>query len=70
MKSDMATAIYRIIRQGDGWAVKHGGDATPPYSTREAAFEAAVLPASNAIKAGDTVKIEVEASAKDESTLG
>jgi hypothetical protein len=66
----MGIAAYRILRRGDGWSVQQGNDVTDPYATREAAFEAALGPASNAIKAGDEVKIEVDAPRKDEPALG
>lgn len=66
----MAVASYRISRHGDGWAVRHGKDTSQSYSTREAAFEAALGPASNAIKAGDAVKIEVDEPRDSEAALG
>jgi hypothetical protein len=66
----MATASYRIVRQKDGWAVRHGAEISQAYSTREAAFEAAIPPASNAIKSGDAVAIEVDAPDKNEPALG
>jgi len=65
----MTKALYRIVRRKDGWSVHHDNSVSPPYSTREAAFEAAVMPASNAIKAGAAVTIEVEPPAKDEAAL-
>ena len=66
----MGLASYRIVHRDDGWSVKHGQDVTAPFATREAAFEATWGPASNAIKAGDAVKIEVDAPGRDEPALG
>lgn len=66
----MTTITYRVYRHGDGWSVKQGSEITQAYSTREAAFEAAVVPASNAIKEGLAVKIEVDAPPKTEPALG
>jgi hypothetical protein len=66
----MAKAAYKIVRHEDGWAVQHDHDISQAYATREAAFEAAVAPASNAIKTGSAVSIEVEEPGKDEPALG
>src|ERR1051326_5379397 len=54
-RSRMKSAAYRIVPFEDGWGVAHDGKTTGPYETKEAAFEAAVLPASNAIKLGYAV---------------
>jgi hypothetical protein len=66
----MALASYRIVHREDGWAVKHDRDLAPPFATRAFAFEAALGPASNAIEAGDVVRIEVDATREDEPALG
>jgi hypothetical protein len=42
-----------------GYAVEHDGEIEGSYATREAAFEAIVAPASNAIKDGLSVAIEI-----------
>jgi hypothetical protein len=63
-------AIYKIGHHGTGWGVEHDGEMTGPYETREAAFEAAIGPASNALKLGYGVSITVEPSAKHEPALG
>lgn len=67
----MTMASYRIYQTGDGWSVKDG-NATPQmtYATREAAFEIAIASASNAIKQGYAVKIDVEAPQKNEPAIG
>jgi Uncharacterized protein conserved in bacteria (DUF2188) len=66
----MRSAAYKIDRHKDGWGVEHDGQVTGPYETKEAAFEAAVGPASNAIKQGYSVSITVEGSGRREAALG
>jgi hypothetical protein len=66
----MKTAAYKIDRHPDGWGVEHDGRVTATYDTKEAAFEAAVLPASNAIKLGYAVSITVAGSQGQEPALG
>jgi hypothetical protein len=55
----MATASYKVIRQGPSWAVEHDGKVGGEYATKEAAFEAIAGVASNAIKDGHEVRIHV-----------
>jgi hypothetical protein len=66
----MKSATYKVIAHRGSWAVEHDGEVTGPYDTREAAFEAAVGPASNSIKLGYAVSLSVEAPAKGASALG
>jgi len=66
----MAVAAYRVIAAREGWAVEHDGEQSGGYKTKEAAFEATIGPASNAIRAGHAVTITVEGSSKDEPNLG
>jgi hypothetical protein len=66
----MGQAVYKIVEVKDGWGVSHEGAISGSYSTREAAFEAAVGPASNAIKDGHTVQITVEGKPAGEAALG
>jgi hypothetical protein len=57
----MARVYYSIVRMnGSGWAIRHDGKLTGGYATKEAAFEAAVAPASDAVKEGHAVTISVE----------
>jgi hypothetical protein len=65
----MGGAIYRVVRYQDGWGVEHDGGVAGPYVSKEAAFEAAVGPATNAIKLGDEVDIRVPGGDRG-STLG
>jgi hypothetical protein len=57
----MAEAVYQIEKSGSGWIVKHDGDTSIEYATREAAFEAAVPTASLAIKQGYSVMLIIPA---------
>ncbi len=66
----MKSAAYRIGQHPAGWGVEHDGKVTGTYDTKEAAFEAALGPASNAIKLGYEVSITVEGSEASEPALG
>jgi hypothetical protein len=66
----MGIASYKIVPNQDGWGVDHDGRITGSYATKEAAFEAAVAPASNAIKQGHEVRIVVAGSSGDAPALG
>jgi hypothetical protein len=65
----MARVTYRIIPHQGGWGVDHDGGIAGPYVNKEAALEAAVGPAMNAIKLGDEVRIMVPGS-EGEPMLG
>ncbi len=66
----MKSAAYRIGHHPGGWGLEHDGEVTGTYDTKEAAFEAALGPASNAIKLGYAVSITVEGSEPREPSLG
>jgi hypothetical protein len=70
MRLAMAEAVYKIVAHNGGWGVLHDGSVSGDYITKEAAFEAVVGPASNAIKMGQTVTITVEGSDRGEPSLG
>ncbi|HZP79485.1 MAG TPA: DUF2188 domain-containing protein [Pseudolabrys sp.] len=55
----MSVAAYEVVSKGGGWAIKEQGGTKGDYATKEAAFEAIVIAASNAIKSGDEVQISV-----------
>ncbi|MCK0196944.1 DUF2188 domain-containing protein [Ancylobacter sp. 6x-1] len=64
----MRSEIYEVVG-GNGpasgaWQVAHNGKAGMDYSTKEAAFEAAVAAASLAIRDGAEVSIVVQGSAE------
>lgn len=64
----MGSASYRIAPHKGGWGVSHDGDTVGPYETKEAAFEATVAAASNAMREGHAIEItapgrEVEGTA-------
>ncbi len=66
----MQQAKYDIVSRKDGWGVAHDGEIAGSYITKEAAFEAAVVAASDAIKQGQGVTITVQAGKVDEPALG
>ncbi len=66
----MGGATYRIVPGRNGWSIAHEGRLLGSYATKEAAFEAAVLPASNAIKEGHFVTVTVEGSDGNKPALG
>ena len=54
---------FEIVPAGSGWiVVENGNRGTVPYATREAAFEAIVGSASNALKEGMDVSIHIAAA--------
>ena len=61
----MGLASYKITPRGEGWGVDHDGTVAGDYVTKEAAFEAAVAAASNAIKDGHEVRVLVPGKAAD-----
>jgi len=63
----MTAATYRIVPASDGFCIEHDGDRTGAYTTREAALEAALGPASNAIKMGYDVTIQVPRTNPDKT---
>jgi hypothetical protein len=67
----MGRAYYSIVKlNGSGhWAIRHDGKLCGDYATKEAAFEAAVGPASNAIKQGLAVTISVDGTEAIEPML-
>jgi len=66
----MGRAGYEIVKADGGWSVSHQGETSGPYATKEAAFEAAVGAASNAIKLGHEVNVHVPGSAPTEPVMG
>jgi hypothetical protein len=66
----MREAKYNIVERESGWGIFHDGSINREYLTKEAALEAAVLAASNAIKDGYAITITVEGSDDDEPALG
>ena len=66
----MTIVTYRIVPSEDGWGIEHDGEISGQYVTKEAAFEAAVQPAANAIKEGLGVAIQVPGRRAGETALG
>jgi hypothetical protein len=66
----MTTETYKIVRNGNGWAVNHDGALEGDYATKEAAFESAATAASNAIKDGGGVVITADPRGPGETAIG
>jgi hypothetical protein len=65
----MTRHVFRVRASGEQWIID-GDERLGPYATREAAFEAAVGPASVAVKEGDEVVIEVAPHIPGEALSG
>jgi hypothetical protein len=70
LEQKMLRASYKIVRVDEGWGVDHDGSVAGNYVTKEAAFEAAVGAASNAVRDGMDVTINVPGSQAGEPSLG
>ena len=55
----MGLAQYAIVAVRDQWGVLHDGDINGEYATKEAAFEAAAIAASLAVRQGHEVHLSV-----------
>jgi hypothetical protein len=55
----MGPAQYKIAAVGRRWSILHDGQPEGDYDTKEAAFEAAVIAASLAVREGHEVQISV-----------
>jgi hypothetical protein len=58
----MGLAVYEIFGHAGAWQVRHDGKAENVYQTKEAAFEAAFLAASLALRQGHEVRVTAPAS--------
>ena len=61
----MGVAAYAIRPYQGGWGVVHDGETVGPYETKESAFEASVMAASNALREGHA--IEISAPSREEA---
>jgi hypothetical protein len=66
----MGLAEYSVKRVNDGWGVEHDGRIEGSHISKEAAFEAIAMAASNSIRDGHEVRISVPGAASEEATLG
>ena len=66
----MGLATYSVKRVKDGWGVEHGGKMEGSYLSKESAFEAIAMAASNSIKNGHEIRITVPGREGDEAALG
>jgi hypothetical protein len=58
----MGLALYEIVGVPGAWRVSHDGKAENVYETKEAAFEAAVMAASLALRQGHEVRVSAPAT--------
>jgi len=66
----MSNETYQVVRRGKSWAVDHDGQLEGDYVTKEAAFEAIVAAASNAIEDGYGIAIKVPQREAGETAVG
>jgi hypothetical protein len=66
----MGLAAYAVKKVQDGWGVEHDGRIEGSYLSKESAFEAIALAASNSIKDGHEIQITVPGRVGTESALG
>ncbi len=67
---EKGTETFRVQGTEANWFVEANGSTGMSYASKEAAFEAAVGAASNAVREGRHVVIDVPAPKVNESTLG
>lgn len=66
----MGFANYTVFGQPGEWHVEHDGKVANTYETKEAAFEAAAVAASIALRQGHEIKITAPGSDGDQSITG
>ena len=67
----MGSANYKVVGRPGEWHVEHDGKVAKTYETKEAAFEAAAMAASMALRQGHGVMITVPGSKEGaETTTG
>ncbi|GAB4068920.1 hypothetical protein GCM10028812_29680 [Ancylobacter sonchi] len=62
--------IYEIVGTENAWHVVYGGAAGMAYVSKEAAFEAAVVAATNALRDGNEVTLHVPARVPESGIPG
>jgi hypothetical protein len=58
----MGLASYRIFGESGTWHVEHDGEAKNTYETKGAAFEAAIVAASLALRQGHEIIVKAPGS--------
>ncbi|MBV8764011.1 MAG: hypothetical protein JOZ30_07390 [Hyphomicrobiales bacterium] len=58
----MTVNLYKVSGTGQSWTLSRNGESGASYTSEEGAFEAAVLGATNDLRAGDEITIEVKRS--------
>jgi hypothetical protein len=70
MRKHMGLASYQIFGEPGAWHVEHDGEAKNTYETKEAAFEAAIVAASLALRQGHEIIVKVPGSDGLQSATG
>jgi hypothetical protein len=63
----MGELTYHVLPNGDQWRLEHDGRSIA-YTTRTAAFEAAVNAAQGAIRSSEEVRIHVEPAPRSDNS--
>jgi len=66
----MTYAIYTVSQTSRGWVVRHDGEASQPYETAGAAFEAACTAASLRIENGSDATVSIEYARRADDGFG
>jgi hypothetical protein len=65
----MTITVYKVSGVGESWTFSRNGEPGASYTSEEGAFEAAVLGATNDLRAGDEITIEVRRSDAHQNDL-
>ena len=65
----MERAVYTVVPYESAWGIASGTEIAGPYVSKEAALEAALGPAMNAVKLGFDVRIMVPGNDDSGSAL-
>jgi hypothetical protein len=58
----MTITVYEVSGVGESWTLSRNGELGASYTSEEGAFEAAVLGATNDLRAGEEITINVRRS--------
>ena len=58
----MATIVYRVARDDDGWSLTRDGRPGIRYATQEAAFEVALGEAGGDLRSGHDILVQIVAA--------
>jgi hypothetical protein len=58
----MTITVYKVTGVGESWTLSRNGERGATYTSEEGAFEAAVLGATNDLRTGEEITIDVRRS--------